>query len=395
MTENIDELKKLLKMEKLSKEIFMDLNNFIDLDSCLKNVVKHLKSFTGCEAVGIRLHEKGDYPYFVTEGYEEQFIQKENLLCKRDAEHNRIHSHAEDGYMLECMCGKVIRGNLENALPCYTYGGSFWTDSSSFLLANQLKGCAEYGGRNYCNAWGYETMVLIPIKFGGKGQGLIQFNDRRKGIFPKELVEYLEVIALQVGVVVQNYLHYKELGERLSKLEETSITDPLTGIYNRRYLYARFNESLDRYKRNRKTSLAIVVIDLDKFKQTNDKYGHAMGDKMLKEFAGILESNIRSYDIACRYGGDEFVLLLDEATNIQAMEIIKRIEVDCKTRPVFLEGNEVGILFSYGIADTSEFKSTNNVSAEKLIKIADEKMLKCKKAETSGDLRRKGHVKMW
>lgn len=395
MSENIDELKKQLKMEKLAKDIFMILNNFIDLNSCLKTVVKHLKRFTGCEAVGIRLHEKGDYPYFVTEGFAEQFLQKESLLCKRDAENNRIYSHDDEGYMLECICGKVIRGNLEKGLQCYTDGGSFWTTSSSFLLETQLKEGIVYGDRNYCNFWGYETLALIPLKFEDKRQGLIQFNDTRKGVFSKELIEYLEGIALQIGIAIQNYLQYKELLQRLSKLEETSITDPLTGIYNRRYLYHRFDESLDRYRRNKKNCLAVVVIDLDKFKQTNDKYGHAMGDELLKEFAGILENNIRSYDIACRYGGDEFVLLLDDATSTQAMELMKRIESDCKRRPVFLEQNEVNILFSYGIADTSEFKNTNNLSAEKLLKIADEKLLKSKKSEISGDLRRKGHVNMW
>ena len=86
--------------------------------------------------------------------------------------------------------------------------------SSSFLLETQLKEGIVYGDRNYCNFWGYETLALIPLKFEDKRQGLIQFNDTRKGVFSKELIEYLEGIALQIGIaiVITSYsIHYTKL----------------------------------------------------------------------------------------------------------------------------------------------------------------------------------------
>jgi diguanylate cyclase len=94
-----------------------------------------------------------------------------------------------------------------------------------------------------------------------------------------------------------------------STLEQQATLDPLTGLYNRRYLETAFGRELSRCKREQ-TPLAVIMIDVDHFKRVNDTYGHAGGDEVLKKLATLLSECVRATDVACRYGGEEFLLLL-------------------------------------------------------------------------------------
>jgi len=111
-----------------------------------------------------------------------------------------------------------------------------------------------------------------------------------------------------------------------SKLKKSAHTDSLTGLYNRKS----FIEKLEKiYTRDKSSPLAILMLDLDNFKIINDKYGHQTGDRVLQEFAQLLEENIRKSDIACRLGGDEFTVIL-RATEGETAQIIKRIRNSLK-----------------------------------------------------------------
>lgn len=300
-----NELKYLLERERTAKIICAELNNFMDLKSTLITIIDHVKELTGCEAIGIRLQDNGDYPYYVYNGFPESFIMQENSLCDKDK--------GED-CVLECMCGKIIDGRVDPSLPFFTKGGSFWSNNTSVLCANTNEKDSQSSIGNYCNASGYESMVLIPIKARGKRIGLIQLNDRNTGMFTIELIEYLEMIAEQVGLAVQNSLAY-------DKLRELSIKDTLTGLYNRRGFFEFINKELSRARRDGST-FGILSMDLDNFKEVNDQFGHLIGDQVLKSFAEILSSTIRDYDMACRLGGDEFVVIVN--TTLRGLDFTQR-----------------------------------------------------------------------
>src|SRR5690606_18066499 len=100
-------------------------------------------------------------------------------------------------------------------------------------------------------------------------------------------------------------------------LHRQSIRDPLTGLFNRRYLEESIEREILRAHRNSQ-SLAFVMLDIDHFKRFNDEFGHQAGDLLLKEFAGFLQQSLRGEDIGCRYGGEEFLLLLPGATAAEA-----------------------------------------------------------------------------
>jgi diguanylate cyclase (GGDEF)-like protein len=102
------------------------------------------------------------------------------------------------------------------------------------------------------------------------------------------------------------------LQEREQKLHEQAISDPLTGLYNRRYLSEFLQRELVRARRSA-TPVAVVLLDLDRFKRVNDSFGHEAGDQVLTVVGALLKSKVRGSDIACRYGGEEFVLVLPQA----------------------------------------------------------------------------------
>ena len=117
--------------------------------------------------------------------------------------------------------------------------------------------------------------------------------------------------------------HSKQyLKKKIRKLEKLVMLDELTGLPNYRYFKHIFPKELARARRFN-NYLSIMVIDVDKFKEINDKYGHLEGDKVIRRVSEVLSENIRRYDVLCRYGGDEFVLLLPKVSRKQA-EIIKQ-----------------------------------------------------------------------
>ncbi len=110
------ELEKLLAREKNAKLVCAQLNNFMELKPTLITIIDHIKKLTDIEAVGIRLEDEGDYPYYVYNGFPESFIQHENSLCAKDKGGKRIPAADGKGFLLECMCGNIIRGRFDLSL---------------------------------------------------------------------------------------------------------------------------------------------------------------------------------------------------------------------------------------------------------------------------------------
>jgi diguanylate cyclase (GGDEF)-like protein len=127
-----------------------------------------------------------------------------------------------------------------------------------------------------------------------------------------------------VGLLVKTVRHREaELVVANVRLEELSLRDPLTQLYNRRYLFARTQSELQRVRRGH--PLALIMIDLDGFKRVNDQMGHLQGDRLLKELADAIAGAIRATDVAGRYGGDEFVVLLPDTDPERARGVAERL----------------------------------------------------------------------
>jgi|GEM_PF-1829545 len=200
-TMDITRRKQAQTRRQVSTDLFALINTQTDFREMIKSVVEYLRSWTGCEAVGIRIHEGDDYPYYETSGFPEQFVQLENRLCQYDANNEAIRD-SDGSVILECMCGNVLSGRIDSSKPFFTSHGSFWSNCTSDLLASTTDDDRQTRTRNRCNGEGYESVALIPLRSGENTAGLMQFNDKRKGLFTPELIGLLERIGENIASVI-------------------------------------------------------------------------------------------------------------------------------------------------------------------------------------------------
>jgi diguanylate cyclase (GGDEF)-like protein len=173
-----------------------------------------------------------------------------------------------------------------------------------------------------------------------------------------------------------------EINERIQiqkELETLATTDPLTGLFNRRHFFylAKYEiEQACRFKR----SIAFVLIDLDDFKHINDTFGHSAGDSVLSRVAGIFRESIRTVDILCRYGGEEFAILMPETDAVRSEMIIQRVRKALKEQ-VLTEGlGSLILTFSAGVASFGANEEHIPEDLEILIKRADQALYDAKHA---------------
>ena len=178
-------------------ELLNQTNNRTDL---IKDILFLVKAATGFEAVGIRLRQDEDFPYYETIGFSKEFVKAERYLCARDKTGEIIRDSAGQPY-LECMCGNVICGRIDPSLPFFTEGGSFWTNSTTELLASTTEEDRQARTRNRCNSDGYESVALIPLRYDNNNVGLLQLNDSRKNLFTANFIRFFEEVGSSIAKV--------------------------------------------------------------------------------------------------------------------------------------------------------------------------------------------------
>ena len=180
--------------------------------------------------------------------------------------------------------------------------------------------------------------------------------------------EFSETIAKQVSMALASLRSREELQNR-------SIRDPLTGLFNRRYMEESFERELHRAARSESPAVSFMMIDIDHFKRINDTFGHDAGDMVLRELGHILSRKSRKYDIACRFGGEEFVLCLPGASRDIAVKRATDISESLKRLNLHYEGRDMGeITISVGLSIYPELGET---SAE-LMRKADQALYQAK-----------------
>jgi diguanylate cyclase (GGDEF)-like protein len=195
---------------------------------------------------------------------------------------------------------------------------------------------AENGGEDVIRAG-----LAVPLPGETAALGLLTIFTRRAGhAFGEDEVRELEELALRAGPAVENARRFRE-ARQLADL------DALTGLHNRRYFHetlAREVARAHRYQRN----LALIIFDLDDFKAINDQIGHLAGDGVLAEAAERVREVVRSADIACRVGGDEFAVILPESRLADADQLYARLQKAVSARPV---GQAGPLRISAGVAE--------------------------------------------
>lgn len=168
----------------------------------------------------------------------------------------------------------------------------------------------------------------------------------------------------------------QELVELNRKLQELSYTDPLTRSYNRRYLEEAAAREWQRCLR-KSTEISVLMLDIDHFKQVNDRFGHDIGDDCLRAMAKLLRELLRPTDIVARYGGEEFCIILPETNSTDAMHVAQRILVAIASTPLRTERGDIFITVSIGVSST---KPNNNMLLQTLFTQSDAALYAAKSA---------------
>jgi diguanylate cyclase (GGDEF)-like protein/PAS domain S-box-containing protein len=273
-------------------------------------------------------------------------------------------------------------------------GGLALSDRTS-----QLETVAQWGGNRLMvpefvldDCWGLRRGQLHILDEPGKGAACLHFTATPEGTsLCLPLVVHGDTLGLlhldgvagldrderrlvvRFGDVVKIGLADLRLRERL---RVQAIRDPLTGLFNRQYL----EETLPRecqLAQRRKSPLSVAMLDIDHFKQLNDSYGHEAGDEVLRELGTLLRTAVRGSDIACRYGGEEFVLVLLDAGLAAAAERLEKICLDIKRMQCVYRGRMLpSIAASVGV---SEFPIHGRSPGE-ILRAADEALYAAKNA---------------
>ena len=215
----MNEFVAIFTREKILQQIFIELNNFTELKQSLEVVIKYVKFLTSCEAVAIRLKEAYSYcNYYTYDGFSEDFIAHENDIVVKD-ENNNCVLDKNNNCLLQCMCGAVLNSTTSTDYEFFTEGGSFWTNSSYELLKDLSKEVIDtFKIRGHCSICGYESIALIPIRYNGRIVGLLQINDKNSNKFTYELINYMEMVGIQIGIAIRNRMLYSNLLDKYNEL---------------------------------------------------------------------------------------------------------------------------------------------------------------------------------
>jgi diguanylate cyclase (GGDEF)-like protein/PAS domain S-box-containing protein len=213
--------------------------------------------------------------------------------------------------------------------------------------------------------------LCLPLTVQGEILGIVCLMDNavQKGKHQLGLKQLAETVGESIKLSLSNL-------KLRDELRQQAIHDPLTGLFNRRYLDEALPRELHMAKR-RDAPLSVVMFDIDDFKKINDSFGHGAGDSVLREVGRALRERLRKSDISCRYGGDEFVLVLPDSSIADTQEWLEQIRILLKEFQIqYGEQTLDMITLSAGIAQTPE----HGMTAAELLQAADEAMYAAKQA---------------
>jgi two-component system, cell cycle response regulator len=220
------------------------------------------------------------------------------------------------------------------------------------------------------------SLALIPLRRHDQLDGVLVFSSTDPFRFTNELAsDFLAHLGLVAGICIENAVNR-------ARLLRSGLTDFLTGFHNRRSMQARLREELGRAQRARQ-SLACLMIDVDNFKRINDQYGHLAGDHVLREVAHRIDAEMRISDTGARFGGDEFAMVLTQASVAHGEKVAGRVLHAVRTHSVLVgKGVTETITLSIGIAvaKPSGGKHDYKILAERLIAEADTALYRAKSA---------------
>ncbi|HTY20628.1 MAG TPA: PAS domain S-box protein, partial [Geobacteraceae bacterium] len=243
---DITERKRAEKARETTIELLQICNQEISTRELMRKLTGFFRKITGSEAVGVRLREGEDFPYYETRGFPEEFVMAENSLCAYDQK-GELNRDSVGHPLYDCMCGNIICGRFDPAQPFFTNRGSFWSSCTTDLLEATTEADRQSRTRNRCNGAGYESVALVPLRIHNETFGLFQFNDRRRGLFTREKIGLLEELIAYVAISLaklmadEALLESDQFGRQIINSAEEGII-----VYDRDMRYRVWNPFMER-----------------------------------------------------------------------------------------------------------------------------------------------------
>jgi len=217
-----------------------------------------------------------------------------------------------------------------------------------------------------------ESWLLHPIALHGEAIGVAQLVRSAANPFTQRDVRRLAVLVPEAAIAFES----SRVRYLMHRYADMAVTDGLTGLMNHRRAQEVLRKELERAARYARP-LAVMMLDVDSFKQFNDRYGHPQGDALLREIAGILRRNVRAVDHVGRYGGEEFIVVLPETGRADALRLAERIRATVEAEPFSTgAGGTVRKTVSVGIASYPE----DAADAGLLVQLADDALYRAKRS---------------
>ena len=239
------------------------------------------------------------------------------------------------------------------------------TDIHALRLCSQLKSLEKT-----------RMLPLLVISELEQEEKVIRALDMGVNDYVRRPIDRNELLA-RVRTQVQRKRYNVQLRDSVQQTIEMAVTDGLTGLNNRRYLDTHLAEMMTKAK-GRNKPVSIVMCDIDHFKKVNDTHGHDVGDEVIREFARRIKKNIRNIDLACRYGGEEFVIVMPDTDMALARVVAERIRNEVALHPFIVEqgAKQLPITVSLGVSCLETEADTGDI----LVKRADKALYEAKRA---------------
>ena len=227
------------------------------------------------------------------------------------------------------------------------------------------------GERDIRSKWPDVTIrsfIGYPMICSNELVGVLTLGDEHPDVYGKDAAEMLEIICAQASQTILRVRYVKQV-------EDLATTDGLTGLYNHRVFQGTLSSEIQRADRYDEP-LSLILLDIDRFKQFNDRYGHPLGDAVLRDVADIARDSVRTTDIPARYGGEEFAILLPNTSTYDAVSMAERLRANIEQHRVPHENLLLKVTISAGVATFPEHAAT----AGALISEADAALYRSKGA---------------
>ncbi|HJV33584.1 diguanylate cyclase [Geomonas sp.] len=216
---------------------------------------------------------------------------------------------------------------------------------------------------------GIRSLVCVPLTYQGRMVGILYLNDFVARSFDHDKVNLLSILASFAAMAINNATLHK-------RTKVLAITDSLTGLHNHRYFKHFFKQEMGRARRYHKP-FSVIMLDVDNFKDYNDSFGHATGDDLLRLLGGLILQTVRGVDVAFRYGGEEFIVLLPETKLENALLAAERLRkaIEGGTAKHLVGTATRGVTVSIGVASYPD----NADNMDELFNIVDSLLYRAKR----------------